>query len=110
ERLNKPSTMKTTLILAFFAGLAAFASASIHAIGHVGHLGALVGPSGVVTAHGAIGPVGNSLAWGHGWGHGLWGHGHGVAVIGPHAEPAVIAGPAGKIIADGVWGHHGHHW
>ncbi|XP_044748804.1 uncharacterized PE-PGRS family protein PE_PGRS20-like [Coccinella septempunctata] len=100
------------LFIAFFASLATLSYGSIH--------GALVGPSGVVTAAGAIGPVGNSLAWGHGpwgWGGLGWaGHG-GAAVVGPAAAPAVVAGPAGAIATSGVWGHglglglgHGHWW
>lgn len=54
--------------------------------------------------HGAWGGLGG---WG---GAGVWGgHGHGVVVAGPHAAPAVVAGPAGKIVTSGGWGH-GHHW
>ncbi|KAK9875742.1 hypothetical protein WA026_009539 [Henosepilachna vigintioctopunctata] len=85
--------MMKLLLVAIFACLATLSYASIH--------GALVGPSGVVTSSGAIGPVGNSLAWNHGgWGHGVWGAGpwggwgHG---------GVVIAGP-------GAWGAHGHLW
>lgn len=58
--------------------------------------------------------AGHAGAWGAGaWGAGAWGagYGHGVAVRGPHTVPAVVAGPAGKIVADGLYGvpHH-HYW
>lgn len=130
------------------ACLAAVANASIH-----GHGAIVSGPSGVVTDHGAVGPVHD--VWGHGHaalvapivhtvavapvahhgvvvshhglGHGIaLGHGlahhsidgvvthshHGVAIEGPHTVPAVVKGPSGKIVADGLYGvpHHGHHW
>lgn len=38
---------------------------------------------------------------------------HGVTVKGPPTVPATIAGPAGKVVADGLYGiptHHGHGW
>lgn len=50
--------------------------------------------------------------WG-GWGAGYAGvgyAGHGVAVRGPHTVPAVVAGPAGKIVADGLYGVPHHHY
>lgn len=120
----------------------------------------VIGPSGVVTNHGAVGH-GVGLGLGHGaviatpvvaspiiktvvaepvlgvsYGHnvvshGLVGHGvtavtngggvisasgHGAKVLGPPTAPVVVAGPSGKIAADGLWGPTGnigltgHHW
>lgn len=66
-----------------------------------GHGATIVGPSAAAVS--ISGPVDHG--WGH-WGGYGWGH-HGAVVAGPHAEPAVIAGPSGKIIVDG---HHGHWW
>ncbi|RZC39381.1 hypothetical protein BDFB_013536, partial [Asbolus verrucosus] len=110
------------------------------AIGPAGHgLGlGLGGLGGLGYGHGAVlaAPVAHSvvagpavgLGYGLGLGHGVGlGHGlgvvtngggviglsgHGVAVRGPATVPAVIAGPAGKIVADGLYGvpHHGHGW
>lgn len=59
-----------------------------------------------------IGYVGSlyGAGWG-GWGAGYAGYaGHGVAVRGPHTVPAVVAGPAGKIVADGLYGVPHHHY
>lgn len=64
--------------------------------------------------------LGYSLGAGHGLGHGIVTNGggviglsgHGVAVKGPETVPAVISGPSGKIVADGLYGvptHHGYH-
>lgn len=83
--------------------------------GHGGHGAALIAPAATAVVSGGWGHGGGwggHGGWGVGGGWGGWGgHGHGVAVVGPHAEPAVIAGPAGKIVADGVWGNTGHgHW
>ncbi|KAK9875750.1 hypothetical protein WA026_009547 [Henosepilachna vigintioctopunctata] len=112
-----------------------------------GHGVVVSGPSGVVTNHGAIGPIGHgwghghgvaiaapavvahSVAvphvWGHGYGHGInswglgYGHGvaavtpghgsisasaHGAAIRGPPTAPVVVEGPAGKVVAHGLWG------
>lgn len=128
--------------------MAAFACAAPSGLhGGVAEAAVLTGPSGVVTNHGAIGPVavGHGLGWGHGLGLGLGlglghgavlaapavvaapavaavapvavGHGvvtngggtigvgaHGAAVRGPPTAPVVVAGPSGKIAADGLWG------
>ncbi|XP_063924472.1 glycine-rich protein-like [Zophobas morio] len=71
-------------------------------------LGVGYGYGGLGLGHGVVG-------YGHGvgLGHGI-GLGHGVAVRGPATVPAVIAGPSGKIVADGLYGvpHYGHygHW
>lgn len=37
---------------------------------------------------------------------------HGVSVKGPQTVPITIAGPAGKVVADGLYGvpSHGHGW
>lgn len=45
-------------------------------------------------------------AWGGygGYEGGYAGYGYGVAIRGPKTVPAVVAGPAGKIVADGLYG------
>ncbi|KAK9875745.1 hypothetical protein WA026_009542 [Henosepilachna vigintioctopunctata] len=135
-------TNMNTLIVAALACLATAAYAVPY-----GHGVVVSGPSGVVTNHGAIGPIGhgwghghgvalaapaviahNALVpqvWGHGYGHGInswglgYGHGvaavtpghgsisasaHGAAIRGPPTAPVVVEGPAGKVVAHGLWG------
>ncbi|KAJ8952401.1 hypothetical protein NQ318_014493 [Aromia moschata] len=76
--------------------------------------------------HGAGRVLGGFAGFG-GFGHGLGlapglavtngggtvgiGH-HGVTIKGPATVPATIAGPAGKVVADGLYGvpSHGHGW
>lgn len=73
------------------------------------------------VGHGLGGWGGHGLGYGLGLGHGIITNGggtiglsgHGVTVKGPATVPATIAGPAGKIVADGLYGvptHHGHGW
>ncbi|KAJ8977774.1 hypothetical protein NQ317_001685 [Molorchus minor] len=92
--------------------------------GYGGHGGVVVsGPSGIVTNNGPIGPSGAGFGYG---GHGIFGGvglgyggfggyggvgGHGIVISGPQTVPATIIGPAGKIVADGLYGvGHGHGW
>lgn len=79
--------------------------------GVVGNGAALIAPSASAVVSGP--GWGGHGAWGGGlggWGGaGVWGgHGNGVVVAGPRAGPAVIAGPSGKIVTSGGWGHGGH--
>lgn len=58
-----------------------------------------------------LGFVGSFYGGGYGGWEGYgYGAGHGVAVRGPHTVPAVVAGPAGKVVADGLYGVPHHHW
>ncbi|XP_044255335.1 collagen alpha-2(I) chain-like [Tribolium madens] len=90
------------------------------------------GPIGPAGSEDGDGGEGEGLESGRGWGlGGGWGHGivltapiavehslevitkgggtigvseHGAAIRGPPTAPVIVAGPSGKIAADGLWG------
>ncbi|KAJ8922526.1 hypothetical protein NQ315_007556 [Exocentrus adspersus] len=109
--------------MVFVCSLIAIASTAPSG-GYGGHGGGVVvsGPSGVVTDHGAFGPsgpggfgyggyggFGGFGGYGGDGGYGGYGGygGHGVVIRGPPTVPATIVGPAGKIVANGLYGGHG---
>ncbi|KRT83345.1 hypothetical protein AMK59_3138 [Oryctes borbonicus] len=103
-----------TLTVAIFVCLAVFAYAKPGGwAGHgawggwAGHGGvdaviapgvAVVGPAASAAGHGLGLGLGVGLGAGLGAAHG------GVAVVGPGTVPAAIVGPAGKVVADGLYG------
>lgn len=79
-------------------------------LGHgLGHSGVIIAPS-LDSAHA------NVAAFTAGGGS-IGVSSHGASIQGPQTVPVVIAGPSGKISADGLWGPtsnvgqtHGHGW
>lgn len=90
-----------------------------------------IGPAGHGAGYGGDGYFGGGYiagpGFGYGGGHGVFGYGGfgyggfgaggigvghgGVTVKGPATVPVTIAGPAGKVVANGLYGiptHHGH--